>query len=1124
MSALIDSYNLIISRVNEINDKIHKAEQQIEGFGASLSGDTNARIQKLEEQLVKIDDYLLKIKGFEELAKKNLDSQNVLTIEAPPGYRVNLNRLRNWAMMIDPTSPNDPYAQRVLIVAKCDECFLNKKQAEFKERIEMLKNGSDSGASDEIKALQNSIKTYKEELKQYAVSAEMSEFSKAVVEANDSLWNRVSPEKFVNRQTPAKVLSPGAYAAPLPFEKEERVWLKNAMGDCYDSENGRVRLPIEIDAAAEYVMTILCSPARRKKLDKALQNLILSTINGNPAGSRKLYILDGVRYNSSSIGDLRKLEETFAIEKIPRNPEQLTAALEQIVSSFADTDEILELYDSVSEYNANAEKEKKLPYTTVLLFGNLSSFEGHDRDLIQRILTNYERYGISFISVSYANSEPKDEEKRIMPEYASQNAIRVSMLKNETTITFAEGKPQRFTWYSFDGELSDEYVDGVTGTVVKKDSVGNDYTKLYPMDVLPEYVRDNKEISLPFGIDAKNQIHSLSFENENFATYLVGASRSGKSTMLHTLITGLIRNYHPDNVELWLADFKQVEFKQYIKHCPPHVKYILLDESPELVYDLIDKLTEKLLERQRLFAKLGKDKLIAIDPKSLKEPIPVIFVVFDEFSIMSQAIAESESYKLRLQNLLAKGAAFGIKFLFSSQTFTTGVAGLTPTARAQIQQRISMKGTKDEINETLELSANIRNEQIDNWIEALPPHYALVKRRISADALPEVNRVLAMYIPDYAIRDDMIDSIKESMTAIDEYRPDDIKTYKDKRPVIVDGNSYKSFENTLDGLMTIKNNSANSSEHTGDEIFLNVGTPRRMDSMIPIVIAPESRENAMLLADASEMICAASVIYSMIKSFTAQGGKVSIWAYGRDRMFRIYGDIWNKYSPAVDIDNVCDEIRDVKKKIDSSIESKELIIFFGAERICNDFELARKTNTSKDSSGIAAFSVNSLISSGAMTEQGDNEPDLFAFLGGTASEETPAVPVPAPAAPAVSETASEPEEETVETGAYNAKEDFNEILRQGSRLGYHVVTVSNSLADFKQGGLHEDLFRHRLAFKLPKDDSWDIFGSGAAVGMPEHVCRYSNMIEGYSFRPYIHKELSWDGWVVDDEGNVKNEY
>ena len=188
-------------------------------------------------------------------------------------------------------------------------------------------------------------------------------------------------------------------------------------------------------------MTITCSPSRRKKLDRALQNFVLSTINENPAGTRKVYVLDGVRFNSASMGTLRSLEGSFVMEQIPRNPEQLTATLEQIVSSFADTDEVLELYDSVSEYNANADDGKKLPLSTVILIGWPHSFEGHDRELIQRIMTNYERYGISFITVAYRNTEKQDDsEKNAMPEYAMQNAIHVSMLQNETTITFADGK------------------------------------------------------------------------------------------------------------------------------------------------------------------------------------------------------------------------------------------------------------------------------------------------------------------------------------------------------------------------------------------------------------------------------------------------------------------------------------------------------------------------------------------------------------------------------------------------------------------------------------------------------------------------------------------------------------
>ena len=234
----------------------------------------------------------------------------------------------------------------------------------------------------------------------------------------------------------------------------------------------------------------------------------------------------------------------------------------------------------------------------------------------------------------------------------------------------------------------------------KAGMLGTEYIKRIDMNNFPEYERGKKSIVLPYGVDQKDEVHSISFDNENFASYLMGASGSGKSTLLHTLITGIIRDYHPDDVELWLADFKMSEFAQYINPLPPHIKYILLDESQELIYDLIDKLTEKMMERQRFFMSPEYRELKKVENVPKQNYMPVIFVILDEISIMSQAVSESDYYKLRLQNLLAKGRALGIKFIFASQTFTKGIGGLTSTAKDQIQSRIAMKNSYNEINET----------------------------------------------------------------------------------------------------------------------------------------------------------------------------------------------------------------------------------------------------------------------------------------------------------------------------------------------------------------------------------------------------------------------------------------
>lgn len=1173
MSVLIDAYEQVSKRVTELNAELKDTEREIERLSTLFLGDTSGRIAKLEEQLIKIDEYMLKIRGFQDLAQKNMDSQNVLTIEAPPGYRVNLNRLRNWAMMIDPTSSNDPYAQRVYVVAKCDECFLEQKREEFTQRISQLKEDQAVGTSFEIEELKKKCARLRDALKEYASGPVMEEFAGKVIEENGRFWSKTSPAIFKNAQMVPETIAPGAFAAPLRFDPEQKKWLKAIMGDFYDENGGRVLLPVEIDNRTEYVMRVVCAPSKRKNLDRALQNLILSTINENPVGTRKVYVLDAVRFSSACLGSLRQLEGSFALEQIPRNPEQLTAALEQLVSSFSDIDELLELHDSVAEYNESIAVEKRLPLSAIIVTGWPNAFEGRDRELLQRILTNYERYGISLVMVTYQNTEQGERsEMRAMPEYAAQNAICVKMIQGETTITFPGGAPQCFTWYTLGEALAEEYADSLRRYRAEKDSIGNEYMRRYSLTERPAYVRSYKKIELPFGIDGKDQAHTISFENENFATYLMGASRSGKSTLLHTLIAGLVRNYHPDNVELWLADFKQLEFKRYINHLPPHVKYVLLDESTELVYDLVDRLTSEMLERQKLFARLGVQRIDQVDPIKLDQPLPVIFVILDEFSIMSQSIAESPAYQLRLQNILAKGAALGIKFLFSSQTFTTGVAGLTSTARAQIQQRIAMKGSKEEISETLELSANLKTEQVRNWMDALPPHYALVKFRTGADTLPQVKRFLVMYFKDYGPRDDMIESIRASMHAVDSYQPSDVTSYCDKHPVLVDGNTFDAFDSGEFQRYVDERRRVGGSDLSGEEMFVSFGTPRLMVKTKTAALSAETRENILLIARTAEQACAASVLLSAIKSYQAQGGEVQIWAYGKNRLYRAYQEIFTSTGAKIvaDMDAVCDEIRNLKTVIANKIASNTLILLIGMERICMDFEyvdistspmpnLAKPTidevrkgfekrgavvsndeEERKQQYGQAWMTKRSQLKREAKAS-GKSTPEIKAYLSEEekkfreeyfanieplpSSEAEPAlepqIQQEEPTAPLDSESA---QRETAVSGAYNAWEDFTYVLKQGSRLGYHFMMALSSFADLKPCGLKPEFFRYKLAFQVSVEDSRSLFNSKIASTLPEHICQFDDTLERFSFRPYLHKGIGWEGWYVNEDGHVVSPY
>lgn len=1156
MSLLIEKYNELAKKIYFLKDKKDNIEESI----AAIKGKRNEEIQKhikeLEELLKKIDEYILKVQAFQRLAEESLESKNVLTIEAPPGYRVNLNRLRNWSMLIDPMSSNDPYAQRVYVVAKCDEHFLKQKQKEYTEKLEELKSDESQKNLEEIERLTCELSECERSLDDLVIGEEMREFSDLVKTENARYWFETSPLKFESSESDVKCFSPGAYAAPLPINKEKSISLCNQMGRLYDAKTSRVLLPVEISLDKEFVLTISCAPSKDKSLDKGIRNLVLSIINNSKAGMQKVYFLDGVRFNLSALGSLKKLENTFALSHVPRNSEQLTSTLESIVASFADIDDLLEDYESVKDYNNNVDADKKISLTTIVLYGWPKAFEGRNKELLTKIMSNYERYGVSFVIITYKKSEPIDKEieDTSLPEYATHNAIHIRMFPDDTTVAFPDEKPQKFTWYVFEDELSDEYVESLKSFTIEKEAIGNEYIKRYSLIERPQYIREYKKIELPFGIDGKDKAHSVSFENENFATYLVGASRSGKSTLLHTLIAGLIRNYHPDNVELWLADFKQLEFKRYIKHLPPHVKYVLLDESTELVYDLIDRLNNEMLERQKLFARLGKQRIDQVNANELSKPLPVIFVILDEFSIMSQSIAESPIYKLRLQNILAKGAALGIKFLFSSQTFTTGVAGLTSTARAQIQQRISMKGSKEEISETLELSSNLKTEQVKNWMDALPPHYALVKFRTSADTPPQVKRFLVMYFKDYEPRDVMIDEIASSMHAVEKYNPSDLQSYVDKKAVLVDGNTFDAFSESdfMTDIEELKKN--NGSLISSNELCVSFGTPRLMTRSKISVLSAETRENILLIGGTFEQACTTSILLSVMKSVKVQNGKVQIWAYEKNKLFLTFKQtfIENGFEIVEGIDNVCNAISKMKKDIANKIHSNTLIVMIGMDRICMDFDFA---DNNTQSTGVATISNmrQNFAENGAVISSEDDEmrrqyaikwmryKKTFvkeAEADGKSKEEIekmlPGLELrfrneQGYVTPKNIEKLTESQESKATTpefknGAYNATKDFEYIVMQGSRLGYHFFMAISSLADLKQTRLKQDYFRYKLSFQISVDDSRALFGNKIASTLPEHICQFDDTLERYSFRPYLHKNVGWDGWSLDDFGKVINPY
>ncbi|QDU61447.1 FtsK-like domain-containing protein [Planctomycetes bacterium Pan216] len=178
---------------------------------------------------------------------------------------------------------------------------------------------------------------------------------------------------------------------------------------------------------------------------------------------------------------------------------------------------------------------------------------------------------------------------------------------------------------------------------------------------------------------------------------LAGKTGSGKSTVLHILVVNLALTYSPDEVQLYLIDFKKgVEFKTYATHRLPHARVIAVESEREFGLSVMQRLDAEMKARGDLFREMGVNDLGDFREKAAQEnhdraPLPRILLVVDEFQeffVGDDAIAQDAA--LLLDRLVRQGRAFGIHVLLGSQTLG-GAYTLARSTIGQMAVRIALQ-------------------------------------------------------------------------------------------------------------------------------------------------------------------------------------------------------------------------------------------------------------------------------------------------------------------------------------------------------------------------------------------------------------------------------------------------
>ncbi|HEX8806049.1 MAG TPA: DNA translocase FtsK 4TM domain-containing protein [Candidatus Aquilonibacter sp.] len=163
---------------------------------------------------------------------------------------------------------------------------------------------------------------------------------------------------------------------------------------------------------------------------------------------------------------------------------------------------------------------------------------------------------------------------------------------------------------------------------------------------------------------------------------VAGATGSGKSVCLNTIIASLLVSATPDQVQLLLIDPKRVEFTVY-NGIPHLIKDVIIDAR--MAAGALFEMTKEMDARYERFAKAGVRKIEEYNAKYPDETLPYVVIVIDELAdLMLVAPAKVETTIMRLAQL---ARATGIHLLVATQRPSVDV--ITGLIKANIPSRIS---------------------------------------------------------------------------------------------------------------------------------------------------------------------------------------------------------------------------------------------------------------------------------------------------------------------------------------------------------------------------------------------------------------------------------------------------
>lgn len=432
------------------------------------------------------------------------------------------------------------------------------------------------------------------------------------------------------------------------------------------------------------------SEAREAAVD-LLRVAMLRLLTTLPPGKIRFTIIDpiGLGENFSAFMHLADYDELLVTSRIwteavhiEQRLADLTEHMETVFQTYLRNE-----FKTIEEYNDFA-GEVAEPYHILVVAGFPASISEQAARRLTSIMTSGPRCGVyTLMNVDTQMSLPQGFNLENV-EYEA------------TTLSWDDGQfsfsAEDLNWLTFNQHRSAEAEE--FSRIVKR--VGDESKDARRVEVSFERVvpREIWQLDSRGGLDvplgragATKLQHMRLGKGTSQHVLIAGKTGSGKSTLMHILVTNLVLHYNPDEVEFYLIDFKKgVEFKTYAANQLPHARVIAIESDREFGLSVLERLDGILKERGDLFRSRSVQDIAGFRNGN-PERMPRIMLLIDEFQeFFTEDDRISQQAALLLDRLVRQGRAFGMHVMLGSQTLG-GAYSLARSTLGQVAVRIALQ-------------------------------------------------------------------------------------------------------------------------------------------------------------------------------------------------------------------------------------------------------------------------------------------------------------------------------------------------------------------------------------------------------------------------------------------------